>query len=289
MFADSDVDSFSELSQTAMKNGLTIDLEEWFHVCGVERTIPRDAWPALEHRAHGATEKLLEILGETKGTFFVLGYVADRDPALIRMVAEAGHEIASHGWGHGEVTRMTPEAFRADLLRSIDSISAACGVRPRGYRAPGWTIRQENLWALDILREEGFAYDSSFLPWNRGLRPEPHEIRGLWEFPVSTRPFLGRSIPVLNGTAVRLLPGKVLIREVRRLNEAGLPAILAIHPWEVDPGFPSIRTPLIQGWLHSKNIRLTAPRIGSLIQQASFAPLRDLPGPVFETPVVSVE
>ncbi len=270
-----------------MKNALTIDLEEWFHICGLERRIPRSEWPLQEHRARRATLRLLDLLGETKGTFFVLGYVADRDPELVRIIARAGHEIGSHGWGHGEVTRMTPEEFRSDLRRSVDSIGSACGIRPLGYRAPGWTIRRENLWALDVLREEGFQYDSSFLPWYPGLRPEPHPVRGLWEFPLSTRSLFGIRVPVLNGTAVRLLPGATLSAEVRRLNSMDLPAILAIHPWEVDPGFPRIHSPLVSGWLHSCNVRLTAPRLRRLTLEAEYVPVRELLHPLLETPVGS--
>lgn len=267
-----------------MKNAITIDLEEWFHVCGVERKIPRADWRRLEHRARSATEKMLGLLGDTKGTFFVLGYVADRDPGLIRMIADAGHEIGSHGWGHGRVTRMRPEEFRADLRRSVDSIGNACGIRPLGYRAPGWTIRRGNLWALDVLREEGFQYDSSFLPWFPGLRPGPHRVRGLWEFPVSTRSLLGFRVPFLNGTAVRLLPGTTLTGEVRRLNATGTPAILAIHPWELDP-----ENPWISGWLHSRNLRATAPRVRRLIAEAEFGPICGLLDPLLHPPLEAFE
>jgi len=226
---------------------LTVDVEEWFHLCRAERHLSPSRWPELPHRARESVQRLLEILADRSATFFVLGYVARRDPRLIREIAAAGHEIASHGFGHRTLDRLSPAEFRRDLRESIAAIGDACGVRPRGFRAPEWSARA---WMYGILAEEGFEFDSSRL----SLRPRPHRRGGVWEFPVS---------PFLNGTSIRLLPARVLDAVAKTLRT---PAVVAVHPWDLDPGFPRLRFPLVRGALHYVNRHRTEGRLKALLQ-----------------------
>lgn len=228
-----------------MNHALTVDLEEWFHVRGM----PPADYP---RRARPATLRLLDLLGDVKATFFVLGCVARRDPALIREVVAAGHEIASHGFGHERVDTLTPEEFRADLRRSIDAI----GLPPAGYRAPEWSRAP---WMLRILEEEGFAYDSSVL----SLRPRPYRKGRLWEMPVS---------PLLNGTAIRLRTAEALSRTIARVDA---PAVVALHPCDLDPDFPWIGRPFFRGALRCVGRRAAAARIKRLLRDHAFGPIRE--------------
>lgn len=187
-------------------NPITVDVEEWFHVCGA---VPRSRWRDYPHRARPFVTRILEILGSARATFFVLGYVAEREPSLVREIASAGHEIGSHGWGHDRVDRLTPREFRADVRRSLDAI----GLRCAGYRGPEWSMTP---WAREILAEEGFEYSSSRLhPFAR-----PSRVGPLWEHPVR-----------INGTMLRLLPERLL------------GGVIALHPYDLDPGFPRIPLP----------------------------------------------
>lgn len=233
-------------------NRLTVDLEEWFHVCRAERQVPRSRWPSLPHRARESTFRLLDLLGEVRATFFVLGYVARKDPALVRTIASRGHEIACHGDLHEPLDRLAPGRFRRDLRDAVAAIGDACGLRPRGYRAPEWSHRA---WSLDILADEGFEYDSSLL----ALRPRPHRRGPLREFPVS---------PFLNGTALRLLPAGVLSSVIRSTGDR---AVVAVHPWELDRGMPRIRFPFVRGILHYANVGRTEDRLGELLRRHRFA------------------
>lgn len=229
-----------------MRNVLTVDLEEWFHVRGM---------PAADYprRARESTLRLLDLLGDVKATFFVLGSVARRDPALIREIAAAGHEIASHGFGHQRVDALTPEEFRADLRQSIDAI----GLPPAGYRAPEWSRAP---WMLRILEEEGFQYDSSAL----SLRPRLQRIGTLWEVPVS---------PFLNGTALRLRTAEALSKTIARLVA---PAVVALHPCDLDPDFPWISRPFLRGALRCVGRRAAAARLRRLLRDHEFGPIQEV-------------
>lgn len=226
-------------------NALTVDLEEWFQ--GLTSTNPQVAlWPSLESRVVGATERLLEILRsrQSQATFFVLGYVADRHPALIKRIQSEGHEIGIHGYFHRFVHRLTPATFAAELERSVESVGHLTGERPLGHRAPYFSINGSSSWAFDVLAAQGFRYDSSVFPARSLLYgyPEAPSIpyrlagTGLIEFPISTLRLAGRNWPAGGGFYLRSMPYPVTRWAIKRLNRQGLPAILYLHPWELDLG-----------------------------------------------------
>lgn len=220
-----------------MLNALTIDLEDWMQ----SNLAPdRPITPRVVTNVH----RVLDLLADTgvRATFFVLGKVADLYPELVRDVAGAGHEIASHGWGHLLVYRQTPDAFRADVRRSVQQLRGLLGRAPLGYRAPGFSITRRSLWAGPILAEEGFRYSSSIFPIRKrryGIADAPR-FPYTWpdcplvEFPLTTARWLGWNVPVCGGGYLRLFPYVVLRRALRALQRAGRPGVLYFHPYELD-------------------------------------------------------
>ena len=218
-------------------NALTIDLEDWAQsTLGPQFPITR--------RMVRSTHRLLDLLDRCGvcATFFVLGKAADRFPYLVREVHARGHEIASHGYGHELLYNITPERFREDIRRSAEQLERLTGTRPIGYRAPAFTITKKTLWAGPILAEEGFLYDSSIFPiaGSRYGIPDaprfPHKWPDcdLWEFPLTTTRHLGRNLPICGGGYMRLLPGGVVEAAVREVNRQGHPAVIYMHPYEMD-------------------------------------------------------
>ena len=229
-----------------MENALTIDVEEWYHLCG-SGSLPEPA--VKDRRVMKNIEAILALLDEfgVRATFFMLGGVAEAEPTLAPLIAKAGHEIASHGWSHRLVTTLTPEEFREELRRTGDLLGQQTGGRPIGFRAPQWSLGAVTPWAFEILREEGYRYDSSLNPLpfvgdRRGMRI-PHRIAGgLLEFPPLVTPFPGVNLPTGGGWGFRFFPRFLVSGGIRALNEKGCPAVLYIHPREMDPDGP--RTPL---------------------------------------------
>jgi len=224
-------------------NAFTVDLEDWFQ--GLTSTNARvDLWPALESRVIAATHRLLGILRDHRvtATFFVLGYVADQHPKLIETVALAGHELAVHGYYHRFVSRMTPDQFAHDLELSIEALARVTGQPPLGHRAPYFSINASASWAFDVIESCGLRYDSSVFPVRSLLYgfPDaprfPYRVQGreLVEFPVSTLRVAGANWPIGGGFYARAMPGDVIRGGIRRLNEAGMPAVMYVHPWELD-------------------------------------------------------
>jgi peptidoglycan-N-acetylglucosamine deacetylase len=234
-------------------NALTVDLEDWYHVCGTEKAGDVSSWDAYESRVTRNTETVLSLLREhgARATFFVLGYIADREPRLVAEVAKEGHEIATHGHFHRRVFEMSEEEFGEDLDRSIDAISSAAGGRVLGYRAPEWSLRPHTMWALDVLRRKGIRYDSSMVPLTRMGAPSfptapcriPTEHGEIREFPLTTVRCFGENVPFTGGLPLRLMPYFYILSRIRRMNAQGAPAMVYLHPWEFDTGQPRMELP----------------------------------------------
>jgi polysaccharide deacetylase family protein (PEP-CTERM system associated) len=259
-----------------VQNGLSVDVEDWFQVGAFETTIARGDWDGLERRVEANTDRVLELFAAAgaKGTFFTLGWVAERHPALIRRIAEAGHEVASHGWDHARVFTMTPAQFREDLARARAVLEDAGGVAVNGYRAPSFSIDRRTPWAHAVLAEAGYCYSSSIAPiahdhygWpdapRMPFRPLP-DAR-LIELPVTIARVLGREVTA-GGGFFRLLPQGVTNRAVRAANAAGEAAIFYFHPWEIDPGQPRVRAaPLKSRLRHYARLGAMAGKLRTLI------------------------
>ena len=228
-------------------NVVSVDVEEWFHVEAFASHIPRTEWDRLERRARRNMEALLELFERhrVKCTFFVLGWVAERDPDLVREMAAAGHEIASHGWSHRPVWDLDPARFLDEVKRSKQLLEELSGAPVLGYRAPTFSITKKTLWALGALREAGYGYDSSIFPVihdRYGIPDAPLEIHrheaGIWEIPMSVMELWRYRLPVAGGGYFRLYPYAVTRRAIAELNAKGRPAIIYLHPWEFDPDQP---------------------------------------------------
>jgi polysaccharide deacetylase family protein (PEP-CTERM system associated) len=241
-----------------MLNIISVDVEEYFHPTEVGRFAPMDQWDSLPSRVEAPTRRMLELFArhDTRGTFFILGWVADRYPYLIREIADAGHEIGCHSYAHRLVYDLTPEEFRADTLRAINAIEKACGVTPRAYRAPSYSITPRSMWALEILVQCGFPYDSSIFPISHdrygipGFGSQARVLRtpsgAIVEVPIATVKLSSRRVaPVGGGAYLRLLPYRYSAAGIRRMNAEEQPACIYLHPWEIDPEQPR----LAQGWI----------------------------------------
>ena len=278
-----------------MLNALTIDVEDYFHVTAFERHVRRDEWDSYELRVEANTRRILDMLDEfdIRATFFVLGWVAERVPEMVRDIARRGHEIACHGYGHELVYRIGPERFRDDVRKSKALLEDICGEQVFGYRAPSYSITMKSLWALDILIEEGFRYDSSIFPVLHdtygipGAHRFPHEIVRpsgvIKEFPLSTLPvqvgWKEHRLPIAGGGYLRLLPSWVVTRGMRRINTVERePAVLYFHPWEIDPEQPRIRAGMKSRFRHYLNLHSTEGKLRNLMGALSFSTVQEVLG-----------
>lgn len=250
-----------------MRNALSVDVEDWFQVGAFERVIDRAEWDALPRRVEANTDRVLALFDEAgvKGTFFTLGWVAARHPALIRRVAEAGHEVASHGWDHRRVFTMSAGEFAADLGRARSAIEDAAGQRVKGYRAPSFSIDARTPWAHSVLAERGYQYSSSVAPVRHDHYGWPDSPRFAWrpladadliELPVTTVDVGGRRLAAGGGGFFRLLPYAFSSWAVRRVNvREERPAVFYFHPWEIDPDQPRLKqAPLKSRLRHYSNL-----------------------------------
>jgi polysaccharide deacetylase family protein (PEP-CTERM system associated) len=262
-----------------MLNALSVDVEDWFQVGAFETVIPRDSWDGLEQRVERNADAVLSLFDEAgvKGTFFTLGWVAERYPALMGRIAEAGHEVASHGWDHKRVFTMNAATFRADLERARIAIEDACGQSPTGYRAPSFSIDKRTPWAHRVLAEEGYAYSSSVAPiahdhygWPEAPRFAHRPIPGeaLIELPVTTVEMAGRRMAAGGGGFFRLLPYRFSDWAVSRTNgREGRPAVFYFHPWEIDPDQPRVAgAPLRSRLRHYSRLSSMRPRLLKLLK-----------------------
>lgn len=279
-----------------MLNAFSVDVEDWFQVGAFEKVIQRERWDGLESRVDRNTRRLLDLCAEhdVKGTFFVLGWVAERFPGLVRDIQAAGHELGTHGQDHRRVTTLTPSEFREDVRRSKATIEETAGAEVIGYRAPNYSIVRETLWAMDVLCEEGFRYDSSVFPirHDRYGIPDfprfPRPVRGtdrsagsaLHEFPISTVRFAGANLPFVGGGYLRHFPMPFIRWGMRRLNGVERrPAILYIHPWEVDPEQPKLEeAPWPVRVRHYRNLHRTEGRLAELFSEYRFTTVREVLG-----------
>ncbi len=270
-------------------NALSVDLEEYFQVSNFAHRISREDWDRLPSRVEDSTRRLLDAFDETgsRATFFMLGWVAERHPALAREIAARGHEVACHGFQHELVYDLGPEAFRADLRRARGAIEDACGVAVQGYRAPSYSITRDSLWALPILAEEGFRFDSSIFPirHHRYGIPDFHrspvriDLGGggsILEFPLTTAQFGPLRLPLAGGAYLRFLPGPLFRWAFGRLAGAGEPTVLYLHPWEVDPEQPRQEVSWPVRVNHYHRLEQTERRLRRLLEAHRFAPLGEV-------------
>ena len=278
-----------------MLNALTIDVEDYFQVNAFEPYIPRESWDSYPLRVADNVARLLDLLDEygIKATFFVLGWVAERLPQMVRGVQARGHEIACHGYGHQLIYRIGPQLFREDIRRAKGVLEGITGVAVRGYRAPTYSITRESLWAFDLLLEEGFCYDSSVFPVHHdtyGIPDAPRfpytvERPGgiLREFPLSTLPmsFLGATfqLPIAGGGYLRLLPVRLIKWGIDRINRIeGKPAVLYLHPWEIDPGQPRIKAGWKSRFRHYNNLSKTEAKLRYLLKGVRYGTMSEVLG-----------
>jgi len=263
---------------------LSFDVEEHFQVSAFWTEARRQQWDHAESRVERNTRKLADMLAlhGTKATFFVLGWVAERHPGLVKALAEQGHEIASHGYGHELVTTQSPAGFRNDVRRAKRLLEDIVGMPILGYRAPSFSIDSQTHWALSVLVEEGYGYDSSIynrFQSTRGTRQHGcftiETSAGLiWEVPPSTFNALGVQIPVAGGGYFRLLPYAISKAFLKRLEGRGDPLIIYLHPWEVDPEQPRMEGPWLSQFRHYVNLEKTEERLVRLLTDFRFGPLR---------------
>jgi len=281
-----------------MTNILTIDLEDWFQVDNFKHIFPVSTWDTCELRVEKNILKLLQIFDKfnTKTTFFVLGWIAEKCPDLIREIHKQGHEIATHGFNHQLVCSQTREEFKQDLQRSIDVLSKITGENPRGFRAPTWSINQNCPWAFDVMRECGIEYDSSLFPGRFTSPSSPrgevkaegsitwsHEYVSSWEltikfadgselteYPITTVKICGKSIPFSGGGYFRLFPYSFISWGIKKLNNQGIPAIVYLHPWEIDPQQPRQNAGALKNFRHYVNMEKTEDKLCKLLKEFKF-------------------
>jgi polysaccharide deacetylase family protein (PEP-CTERM system associated) len=272
---------------TATRNALTIDVEDYYHVSGFEHIVDRARWDDFEPRVADSTSRLLDILAEAgvRATFFVLGWVAERQPSLLRRIQNEGHEIGCHSYAHRLIYTQTPHEFRDDLQRARAAIEDVTGEAVFAYRAPSFSITAASAWALDVLIEEGFTIDSSIYPTHHdrygipGTPLEPHCIHrtngDIWEFPPPVCRVGSYPLPVGGGGYFRLYPYAVTRRCLRNINAAGRPFAVYLHPWELDPEQPRLSPGLLRGFRHYVNLRHTEKRLVRLLRDFAFGTLSE--------------
>jgi polysaccharide deacetylase family protein (PEP-CTERM system associated) len=269
-------------------NALSIDVEDYFQVAAFETNILKENWGKFPVRVQKNTERLLSILDGKgiKATFFVLGWVAERYPGLIRTIVEHGHELASHGYMHDRINHLTPEKFRADIKDSKHMLEDIAGHVILGYRAPSYSIGESTKWALDIIEEEGFIYSSSIYPIRHDLYGWPEAPRfaftatnsGLVEIPISTLSVMGKMLPIGGGGYFRFYPYCISKWLIQRLNHTeNEPCIFYLHPWELDPEQPRQKNASFKSrFRHYLNLNKTESRFIQLLDDFKWGAIRDV-------------
>jgi polysaccharide deacetylase family protein (PEP-CTERM system associated) len=270
-------------------NAMTVDVEDYFHVSVFDGTLPRHEWARLESRVCANTERLLEIFdgASVSATFFVLGLVAERFPALVKRIADAGHEIASHGYAHRLVYDQTPHSFREDVRRAKGLLEDVAGRPILGFRAPSYSVTPKSLWALDILIGEGYQYDTSIFPIRHdryGIPLSPrHAYRltrpggSLVEIPASTVAWGPLNLPVAGGGYFRILPYAWTRWGISQVNRREMmPAVFYLHPWEIDPQQPRLSAGRLGRFRHYRNLDATESRLRRLLDDFAFGTVQSM-------------
>jgi polysaccharide deacetylase family protein (PEP-CTERM system associated) len=264
-----------------MANIFSVDVEDWFHILGLPSSNANvvESWSGLESRVEKNFRVLMDLFSEAglHATCFILGWVAERFPGVVREAADRGHEIASHGYGHQLISTQTRAEFAADVRRSKDLLEQASGKRVFGYRAPSFSITAETRWALDELVAAGYTYDSSIFPTKRdfggilGSDKAPHRLKTsegtIVEFPISVANLFGKDVCFFGGGYLRLFPHFLIKRMSDRVNDEGRPVIYYIHPREIDPSHPRLRMPPFKRFKTYVNLRTTAPKLRAIMRE----------------------
>jgi polysaccharide deacetylase family protein (PEP-CTERM system associated) len=268
---------------------ISVDVEDYFHVEAFASIIPRDTWGTYASRVERNTERILNLFDECKvsGTFFILGWVAEQYPSLVRKIVDRGHEAACHSYWHRLIYKLTPEEFREDTLRAKNVIEQSGGAQVYGYRAPSFSITEKSRWALGVLAALGFQYDSSVFPVTHDVYGVPSAPRSpfrvetphgsIVEFPMATFRFQkdGRNLPVAGGGYLRIFPYWYTKAGIRRAWGEGLPVVSYIHPWELDPGQPRLNGSLKSRLRHYTNLDWTERRLRKMLSLDKFSSFRD--------------
>lgn len=270
-----------------IKNVVSVDVEDYFHAEAFSGVVDRSLWENQPTRVEANTRRLLELLAELKvhATFFVLGWVADRFPSLLRQIVQEGHELACHSYWHRLIYKLTPSEFREDTYRGKSAIEEISGQPVLGYRAPTYSVVDRCVWALDILAELGFVYDSSIFPIHHDRYGMPWAPRApfrfetasgtITEFPITTFRLAGHNMPVGGGAYLRLLPMFYTRLGLKRVQNEGVPIVLYIHPWEVDPEQPRLPVGLATRLRHYGNLSLTYERFNKVLKEGTYTSFRE--------------
>jgi polysaccharide deacetylase family protein (PEP-CTERM system associated) len=268
-------------------NALTVDVEDYYHVAGFEGIVDRSRWGNFESRIEASTGKVLDVLERAgvRATFFVLGWVAEHYPGVVRTIHGAGHEVGCHSYWHRLIYSQTAADFRDDLRRGRDVLEDITGTPVTAYRAPTFSITRRSLWALDVLIEEDFTVDSSIFPTHHdryglaGAPLAPHRLAcpagTLVEFPMPVHAGLGYPLPVGGGGYFRLYPYALTRHLLRGINAAGRPFAAYLHPWELDPGQPRLRPGRLRAFRHYVNLHRTESRLRRLLDDFRLGTLSD--------------
>jgi polysaccharide deacetylase family protein (PEP-CTERM system associated) len=272
-----------------MLNALSVDVEDYYQVSAFARQVPPESWSSFAPRVARNTLRLLDMFGRhrVRGTFFILGWVAERNPALVEEIHRAGHEVACHGYSHQLVYLQGREQFREETRRAKAVLEEIIGAEVIGYRAASFSIVEQSRWALDALAEEGFRYDSSIYPirHDRYGMPDapaaPHRLEtpsghSIVEFPPTAIEAAGMRLPVGGGGYFRLYPYWMTRAALRSLNSRGRNCMCYFHPWEIDPRQPRLQAGLVSRFRHYVNLHRTEPRLRQLIADFNFAPAREV-------------
>jgi polysaccharide deacetylase family protein (PEP-CTERM system associated) len=270
----------------ATRQAFTVDVEEWFHVCGAGARLAPDRWSSLPSRVVANTHDLLDLLDRcgVRATFFVLGYVADRHPRLVESILQAGHEVASHGFLHERVYDLTPDAFEQDLDRSVAALRACGAARVDGFRAPEWSINGRSLWALDLLASKGFRFDSSMAPmrivgdpaYSQALHRRTTASGDIVECPPLVARRFGQQYPLGGGWGLRMSRPTRVLRTLESRGRAGLTSILWVHPWEIDDDPPRVSLPAGAAFAHYFRLSGFRSRLEAILRGMAFGPLGPL-------------